>query len=58
MNPNPTIQLAVTQTGLTITYTGVLQSSTSLNGTFADVPGANSPHTMDTAGAARYFRAR
>lgn len=58
VTPTPTIQLAVTPTGLAITYTGVLQSSPSLNGAFADVPGASSPYTTDTAGAARYFRAR
>lgn len=58
VTPTPTIQLSVTPTGLSITYTGVLQSSTSLSGTFTDVPGATSPYATDTAGAARYFRAR
>jgi hypothetical protein len=56
--PAPTLHLVTTPTGITITYTGVLQSADSVNGTFQDVAGATSPYSTATTGMARYFRAR
>jgi len=41
--------------GSIITYTGVLQSSTTLNGTFAPVAGATSPHTVPAAATGAIF---
>jgi hypothetical protein len=42
---------------VTITYTGTLVSSTSLNGPWTPVAGATSPYTVDTsAPAVRFFR--
>ena len=41
---------------VTITYEGTLQSSDSVNGGYADVAGASSPHTVNAEGAARFYR--
>jgi len=52
--------IAITQAGgqITVTYTGVLQSSTSLSG-FADVPGAVSPYVVPNGSPGKlFFRAR
>jgi hypothetical protein len=37
---------------------GVLQSSTTVNGTYTDVPGATSPYTVPLAGAKAFFKVR
>ena len=39
-----------------ITYTGVLQSSTTVDGSFTPVAGATSPYTIPTTGAAMFYR--
>ncbi len=44
-------------THLTITYSGVLQSATSVKGPFTDVPGAVSPYAV-TPSSAGFYRAR
>ncbi|MBN9690259.1 MAG: Ig-like domain-containing protein [Verrucomicrobia bacterium] len=50
----PTISIQ----GSTITYTGTLQSSTTLGGTYAPVAGASSPYTIPAATTgANFFRA-
>jgi hypothetical protein len=56
----PTISAVRSGGALTITYTGVLQSRALVDqGTWTDVPGATSPHTVDAAAeATRFFRAR
>lgn len=41
-----------------ITYTGTLQSATTANGNYTDVPGATSPYTIDTSIGAKFYRAR
>jgi hypothetical protein len=38
-----------------ITYTGTLQSSSTVNGTYSNVPGATSPYTVPTASASIQF---
>jgi hypothetical protein len=49
----PTIGMS--STGV-ITYTGVLQSSPTVDGTFTPVAGATSPYTIPTTGAAMFYR--
>lgn len=54
----PTIAISKVAGSYVITYTGVLQSSTTL-GNFTDVPGANSPYTVPAASPAKlFYRAR
>jgi hypothetical protein len=55
--PRPTISIARTGTGLTITYTGTLQSATTINGTYAPVAGAQSPYVVPTPSGSVFFRA-
>lgn len=54
----PTISISKVGGSHVITYTGVLQSSTTL-GSFTDVPGASSPYTVPGGSPARlFYRAR
>ncbi|MBN9692256.1 MAG: hypothetical protein J0M24_18575 [Verrucomicrobia bacterium] len=53
-----TLSLGGTTENPVITYTGVLQSSETLNGTFQDVAGAVSPYAVPTTNPARFYRAR
>jgi len=53
----PTLSYQRTQTGLTITYTGTLQSADTLTGTWTAVPGAASPFTVTPSVPARFYRA-
>jgi len=39
-----------------ITYTGVLQGSATVNGTYAPVAGATSPYTAPRTGTAMFYR--
>ena len=39
-----------------ITFTGVLQSSTTIDGTFTPVAGATSPYTVPKTGAGTFYR--
>jgi hypothetical protein len=53
--------VAITREGamLRITFTGILQSATALDGQWVDVPGASSPFvTHIMPGSARFFRSR
>jgi hypothetical protein len=50
----PTISLSAAGV---ITYSGVLQSSTTVNGTYAPVAGATSPYTIPKTGTATFYRA-
>ncbi|MSU21621.1 MAG: hypothetical protein EXS30_09530 [Pedosphaera sp.] len=54
----PTMAVAKTSTGLTLTYTGTLQSADTVAGPYADVAGATSPYISPTAGSAKFFRAK
>lgn len=44
--------------GVTLTYTGVLQSADAAQGPYADVTGAGSPYKAGIAGAGKFYRAR
>jgi len=54
----PALSIASGAAGIRITYEGVLQSSASVTGPWADVAGASSPYTPPNLGAAGFFRAR
>ena len=55
--PGP-VSIARAADGVSITYTGVLQSAAAVNGPYADVSGAASPYKAPLSGAPKYFRAR
>jgi hypothetical protein len=52
----PTLGVARTATGLTLTFTGRLQSANSLTGPWTDVAG-NSPLTVSASDPAKFYRA-
>ncbi len=55
----PTLSLGQAGGAWKITYTGTLQSTTSITGQFTDVPGAASPYTVPvTSGTMQFYRAR
>jgi hypothetical protein len=56
--PRPTMTWQRTADQLTITYTGTLQSSDTVDGTYTDVQGATSPYNANTATGNKYFRSR
>jgi hypothetical protein len=51
----PLISIGLSAGQIKITYTGTLQSSTDVVGTFQDVPGAISPYTVNTTLSPRVF---
>lgn len=53
-----TIKSARTATGLSITYTGTLQSADSVTGPWADVAGAQSPFNVTAASGAKFYRVK
>jgi len=54
----PSIGIALVSGKPTITYTGTLQSSLTVNGTFTDVTGATNPYTPTATGPQTFYRAR
>lgn len=55
----PKISIARNAQGvIAITYEGTLEASDTVNGTYAPVAGATSPHTVNTTGRMRFYRAR
>jgi hypothetical protein len=53
--PPPTLSIGRQGGVWVITYTGTLQSSATVNGTYGNVPGASSPYTVPTGSAAMQF---
>ncbi len=53
----PSLSATRTATGLTITFTGKLQSADSVTGPYTDVAGATSPANVTATGAGKFFRA-
>ena len=51
----PTIAIAKTGPNVTITYTGTLQSSTTVNGTYNNVPGATNPYNAPNSTTGMMF---
>ncbi|HKS38677.1 MAG TPA: Ig-like domain-containing protein [Verrucomicrobiae bacterium] len=56
--PRPTLSLARTQTGVSITFTGTLESAPSVTGAWTNVPNATSPLNVTPAGLQQYYRAK
>jgi len=56
--PPPTLSVSRSGGNIIITYTGVLQSSTIVTGSYTDVVGATSPYSTPATGPERYYRAR
>jgi hypothetical protein len=54
----PVISIAQSGANIVVTYTGTLQSATTVNGTYTDVSGATSPHSVPVSSAPLFFRAR
>ena len=54
----PTISIARANGVITLTWTGTLQSATSLKGQWADVTNLTSPATITASDASRFYRAR
>jgi hypothetical protein len=55
--PAPTISVARSAGGISISYTGSLQSAANVAGPWADVPGT-SPQTVPTTGAGTFYRSK
>lgn len=53
----PQLSVARTGTGLSITFTGALQSADSVTGPWVEVPGATSPLAVTPSGAQKFYRA-
>jgi len=52
------VSIARDGSSVKITYTGILQSATTVNGPWTDVAGASSPYSTPPVGGGRFFRAR
>jgi len=53
----PTLSLARAASGITLTFTGTLQSANVVTGAWTDVSGA-SPMTVPTTGTMKFYRAK
>jgi hypothetical protein len=58
VKPPPTISIAAAGANMTLTFTGTLQSATSITGPWTDVVGATSPATLPATGAQAFYRAK
>src|SRR5207302_1513459 len=57
MTARPKVNVGQQAGKVTISYTGKLQSSATVNGTYQDVQGATSPYTVPSGGApAQFYR--
>ena len=54
----PTLTWQRSADGLSITFTGTLQSVETITGQWTDVAGATSPYPVSASGAQKYFRAK
>jgi hypothetical protein len=52
----PELSISVTGGTITIQFTGTLQSSPTVDGTYQDVPGAQSPYTVPDTSQVMFFR--
>ena len=52
----PNISIGMAAGKVVITYTGTLQSATTVSGPYTDVTGATSPYTPPSLGTAQFFR--
>jgi hypothetical protein len=54
----PTLSATRTATGLTIQFTGTLQSADTVTGAFTDVAGATSPYAVAAGAGQKYYRSK
>jgi len=54
----PTITIAKKDTGVSITFTGTLQSADTVTSTWTNVAGATSPYDAPATGSQRFYRAK
>lgn len=54
----PTVSIAGSGGTLTVTFTGTLQSSTTVTGTYSDVQGAVSPYTVPAPTGTVFYRSK
>jgi len=54
----PALSIALVAGRPTVTFTGILQSSATVNGTYSDVVGATSPYTVPLGQAASFYKIR
>jgi hypothetical protein len=54
----PTLSLHKTEQGWSITYTGVLYSADSVDGSWTPVAGASSPYTLTLTGTQKFYRSK
>jgi hypothetical protein len=54
----PTLSAAKSATGITLTFTGTLQSADKANGPYTAVAGATSPYSTATTGAAKFYQSK
>jgi len=57
-NTPPALSITKTQTGVSITFEGTLQSSDSVTGGWVDETTATSPFPVNTTGAMKFYRAK
>jgi len=58
VSTTPTVSVARTATGLTITFTGTLTGADVVNGPYTDVAGATSPYAVTATGTTKFYQAR
>ena len=57
VGPRPTLSVGANGANVVVTYTGTLQSATSITGPFSNVSGAASPYVAPASGTGNlYFR--
>jgi len=54
----PKVEISVTGGKVSVTFTGILESSTAVDGPYVPVVGAVSPYPVDVTGSTRFFRSR
>lgn len=54
--PGPTLSIARTPAGVTVTYTGTLQSADQVTGPYTNVAGATSPLAVTPSGSMKFYR--
>ena len=57
VTPPPSLSVGKSGSTVTITYTGTLFSSSTVNGAYTAVAGATSPYTVPSTAGAAFYRA-
>ena len=54
----PKLEISVAGGKVSVTFTGILESSAAVGGPYVPVVGAASPYPVDVTGSTRFFRSR